>query len=308
MSFASDTIVISPALATRSLAENVQEFWKYRRLVWTMVERDLRVRYKGSVLGVVWSMIVPIMQAFIYTIVFGVILGTGGKNLSAYIFCALVPWLFFQSAIMDASQSILSQLQLIKKVYFPRELPVIAATISSLIHLTISLTVFVVYRFVILSLMWHQWAGPPSTSIVYLPIVLFELFLLTLGISFFVAALNVFYEDIKFVVTIGLQFFMYLTPIMYFAENLRYARKIPQSLHWAAYHFYLGNPIAWIVGSFKQMFFPPAHVPCPGLPHGLQTAPFDPRYCLITLVTSALVCIAGYRTFTKLKWRFTERV
>ena len=108
-----ETTIIGPELAQRSLRENLRELWGYRALIWTMIERDLRVRYKGSVLGVLWSMIVPITQAFLYAIVFGVILGVGGKNLSAYIFCAIIPWLFFQTAVLDASQSILSQLPLI---------------------------------------------------------------------------------------------------------------------------------------------------------------------------------------------------
>jgi len=301
-----ETTVIGPELAERSMAENFRELWHYRGLIWTMVERDLRVRYKGSVLGILWSMIVPISQAFVFAIVFGVILGVGGGNLSSYIFCALIPWLFFQTSVLDASQSILAQLPLIKKVYFPREIPVIAAVSASLIHLMISLCVFVVFRWGFTTLK-YGWPGPPSTAIVFLPIVLLSLFLLTLGLSFFVAAMNVFYEDVKFMVTIGMQFLMYATPIMYFAENLRYAGRIPSGWHWLAYHLYLGNPIAWIVGSFKQMFFLQAKVPVPGVNHPVLTAPFDWRYCLITLVTSSLVCCFGYSTFARVKWRFTER-
>lgn len=302
-----ETTIIGPELAQRSLAENVRELWSYRELIWTMIERNLRVRYKGSILGVLWSMIVPIAQAFLYTIVFGYILGAGPRDQSAYIFCALIPWLFFSTALLDASQSILGQLPLIKKVYFPREIPVIASTGASLIHLLISLFIFLVYRWGALALIHRTWPGPPDWSIVFLPLVLIELFLLTLGLSFFVAAMNVFYEDIKFVVTVGMQFLLYVTPVMYFAEALHYAHRIPAGLRTPLYHIYLLNPIAWIVGSFKQMFFPPIVVPVPGLKIGVVTANFDWRYCVITLITSVVICCFGYRTFTAAKWRFTER-
>jgi len=301
-----ETTIIGPELAKLTMRENIGELWRYRGLIWTMIERDLRVRYKGSVLGILWSMIVPIAQAFLYAIVFGVVLGVGGGNLSAYIFCALIPWLFFQTSVLDASQSILGQLQLIKKVYFPREIPVIATACASLIHLLISLVVFVIYRWGVTTLK-YGWPGPPPSAVVFLPVVLVSLFLLTLGLSFFVAAMNVFYEDIKFMVNIGMQFLMYLTPIMYFAEMLHYAARIPQAWRSAIYHVYLCDPIAWIVGAFKQMFFLPALVPVPGLKHPVLTASFDWRYCIINLATSTLICVLGYATFNKAKWRFTER-
>jgi ABC-2 type transport system permease protein len=214
--------------------------------------------------------------------------------------------MFFQTAIMDSSQAILSQIGLIRKIYFPREIPVIAATGASLIHLLISIMVFVAYRWVLMPV-FVGWPGPPAQALLWLPVVLLILGVLTLGISFLVAALNVFYEDVKFIVNISMQFLMWMTPIMYFAENMRYAERIPPALRSPLYHIYLLNPIAWIVGAFKQMFFPPALVPVQGMGHLIITAPFDERYCLIALITSTIICGIGYRVFTNLKWKFAER-
>ncbi|MGO8672169.1 MAG: ABC transporter permease [Capsulimonadaceae bacterium] len=307
-----ETIVISQALANRSFVEEVRELWGYRSLIWSMIERDLRVRYKNSVLGIFWSMINPLAQAAILTIVLSYILNVGPKNNSAFILCALVPWLFFNSAILDSSQAVLSQINLVKKVYFPREVVIIATVGANLIHLLISISVFVFYRWCLLTLAFHKWPGLPPHAIVFLPIVLLVLVSLTLGISFIVSAVNVFYEDTKFIVTILLQFLMYLSPIMYFAEMVFWSPRIPVHLRWILYHLYLLNPEAWSISAFKQMFFYSVPVPMAGVRpipggHVRMTATFDWRYMLIDLCISLVICGVGYSMFNKAKWRFAER-
>lgn len=311
-----ETIHISADMANRPMLVQVRELWGYRSLIWTMIERDLRVRYKNSILGIFWSMITPLAQAFILTLVIGFILGAGPRNMSAYILCAFIPWFFFQTAIMDASQAVLSQIGLIKKIYFPREIPVIATTGASLIHLCISLVVFVIYRWGILTLVFRSWPGLPPKQIVFLPVVILILFLLTLGLSFLVAAMNVFYEDVKFIVGVLLMLQMYLAPIMYFPENIFYSPRIPE--HWRSllYHLYLVNPIAWTIDAFKQVFFPRLLLPIGaslrgGVPCGpraeVLTAQFSVHYCLLALVVSCVVCVYGYSRFNAAKWTFTER-
>lgn len=289
------------------MSAQVRELWQFRHLIWIMTERNLRIRYKNSVLGIVWSMIVPLMQALIMTFVLGFILNAGPRNQSVYIFCALIPWMFFQTGVLDASQAILGQLALIKKVYFPREIPVIATTCANLIHLLISLVVFVIYRWVVMALVFRSWPGPPPAAIVFLPLVLVTLTLLTLGVSLIIAALNVFYEDVKFIVQILLQFLMYMTPIMYFSEQIYYAHRTTKQFRVALYHVYIMDPIAWCVQAFKQVFFPPELIPVSGLSHPVFTAPFDIRYGLFALFVSVMICVLGYRFFNSVKWRFTER-
>lgn len=302
------TVIIQARSRSLGLAAEAQELWRYRHLVRTLVERDLRIRYKNSVLGIAWTMVNPLIQVFVLTVAISFILGAGPHNLSAFIFCATIPWTFFQTAILDSSTSVLAKLGLLKKVYFPREIPLIASVCQNFVQFFISLVVFLVYRWVLTPLLHGGNVAPPR-EILWLPVVIALLFLLTLGVAFIVATLNVFYEDVKFILTLTMGFLFYLLPIIYFAENINYAPRLPNAtLRWWAYHLYLANPLAWIVTAFKQMFFnvqdisnstaPPPH---------LYSAPFDWRYLLITTVTSIAICLGGYSFFNRHKWKFTER-
>ena len=298
-------VVIRPRAGGRGLAAEARELWQFRRLVRTLVERDLRARYKNSVLGVAWTMVSPLAQVFVLTFAVGVLLNAGPRNLSAYIFCATLPWTFFQTATLDASTSVLAKLGLLKKVYFPREIPLIATVCQNFVQFLISLGVFVLYRFVLTPLLFGGDVTPPL-ALLWLPVVVLLLFLLTLGAAFFVAAANVFYEDVKFLLTVLTGFLFYLLPIIYFAENVFYSARIPRPLQWWAYHLYLADPLAWIITAFKQMFFGVAVISKPGDPPVLS-APFDPRYLLLTAATSVAACLGGYTFFNRHKWRFTER-
>lgn len=307
----SATVVIEARTANPGLRAEIAELWRYRHLVRTLVERDLRVRYKNSVLGIAWTMVSPLIQVLVLTIAIGYILGSGPKNLSAYIFCATIPWTFFQTAILDASTSVLAKLGLLKKVYFPREIPLIATVCQNFVQFSISLGIFMVYRWVLTPLLHGGNVAPPWV-ILWLPVLVADLFLLTLGTAFFVATANVFYEDVKFIITLTMSFLFYLMPIIYFAENVFYsprlARLLGPHLQWWAYHLYLANPLTWLVTAFKQIFFGVAdisNVNAP-LPH-MHSAPFDWRYLLLATASSVIVCLWGYSFFNSHKWRFTER-
>ncbi len=299
------TVQITTQPGRAGLAANLRELWRYRHLVRTLVERDLRVRYKNSVLGIAWTMVNPLIQVVVLTVAVGYILGSGPKNLSAYIFCATLPWTFFQTAVLDSSSSVLVKLPLLKKVYFPREIPLIATVCQNFVQFGISLVVFIVYRWGLTTVV-YGWPGLPPREILWLPALVLMLFLLTLGVSFFVCAANVFYEDVKFIVATGMTFLFYLMPIIYFPENIFFSARIPARWHWWAYHLYLANPLAWIVTAFRQVFFPPAIISARGAAP-VHSAPFDYRYFAIAAALSVAVCLAGYSYFNARKWKFTER-
>ncbi len=176
-------------------------------------------------------MINPLIQVFVLTVAIGYILGSGPKNLSAYIFCATIPWTFFQTAIMDSSTSVLTKLPLLKKVYFPREIPLIATVCQNFVQFLISLGDFhgLPLGLDAAAVSWATW---PPIQILLLPWLIAILFLLTLGTAFFVATANVFYEDVKFILNIVMGFLFYLLPIIYFAENIFFSPRIPPSLRW----------------------------------------------------------------------------
>ncbi|MCW3062658.1 MAG: Polysaccharide transporter, permease component [Capsulimonas sp.] len=303
------SIIIKPLkLGEPGVIAEAREMWRYRSLIHTLVRRELKIRYRNSVLGLAWSMINPLVQVFVMTIALGLINGSISRDMSAYLLCAYLPWNFFQSAVLDSSTAVLGQIGLLKKVYFPREIPVIAVVCSNFIHFLLAMCVFVIYRWV-LTPIFVGWPGPPPREVFYLPLVILVQFLLTLGVSFFVCAWNVFYEDVKFLVTMMMSFLFWLLPIMYFAENLRYSVKIPAHWQSLAYHLYLANPLAWVITAYKEVLLPPKIIANPGALVGKTalTAPFDIRYFAIALVTSSLLCLAGYVYFNRLKWKFTER-
>ncbi len=309
---APETVTIRARAHSPGLAAEVRELWRFRHLVRTLVERDLRVRYKNSVVGIAWTMINPLIQVFVLTVAIGYILGSGPKNLSAYIFCATLPWTFFQTAVADSSTSVLSKLGLLKKVYFPREIPLIATVCQSFVQFLISLAVFMVYRWVLTPLI-HPGPTWPPVQILFLPWLVAILFLLTLGAAFFVATANVFYEDVKFILNIVMGFLFYLLPIIYFAENIVFSARLQgrsvlgHTPSWWLYHFYLLNPLAWVVTAFKQVFFGVSVISNFGALPLHYSAPFDWRYLLLTTATSVGICLWGYSFFNAHKWKFTER-
>jgi ABC-type polysaccharide/polyol phosphate export permease len=301
------SIVIKPlAPGEPGIAAELRELWQYRHLIRTLVIRELRVRYKNSVLGIFWSMIGPLAQVLVMTIALEFFMTSGPKNMSAYLMCALLPWNFFQSAVLDSSSSVLAQLSLLKKVYFPREIPVISMVTANFIHFLLSLCVFIIYRWIIAPFVFG-WPGLPPIYILWLPVLMLLQYMLALGVSFFVCSWNVFYEDVKFMATMVMNLMMYLMPILYFAENIAQSSRIHSAaLRWWAYHLYLANPLAWLITAYKQVFFYPTVISNRGAPT-LMSAHFDWRYLLITTVTTTIICLWGYQYFNARKWRFTER-
>ena len=306
MTPSSSTVSIQARAGSPGIWAELAELWRFRHLVRTLVERDLRIRYKNSVLGIAWTMVSPLIQVFVLTIAIGYILGSGPKNLSAYIFCATIPWTFFQTAILDSSTAILMKLSLLKKVYFPREIPLIATVCQNFAQFLISLGIFIFYRWVLTPLL-HGGNVMPPLAILWLPLLIADLFLLTLGAAFFVATANVFYEDVKFIISLTLGFLFYLMPIIYFAENVVYSPRIPLKLQWWAYHLYLANPLAWLITAFKQVFFGKAIISNVNATPTHYSALFDWRYLVLATITSTLICLWGYSFFNAHKWKFTER-
>ena len=257
----------------------------------TLVERDLRVRYKrlrDSASPGQWS---TRIQVFVLTVAVGYILGSGPKNLSAYIFCATLPWTFFQTASWTSSTSVLTKLSLLKKVYFPRDISLIATVCQNFVQFGISLLVFVAYRWGLTTAL-YGWPGAPPREILWLPVIVLLLFLLTLGVSFFVCAANVFYEDVKFIVANAMTFLFYLVPIIYFPESI---------------FFFAGFAALALVG-LPPVPREPARLGRDGVPAGvfppgdisargasvIYSAPLDYRYFAIAAVLSVAICLSGY--------------
>ncbi len=283
------------------LAE-LKELWRFRELLFSMVERELRIRYKNSFLGFFWSLLNPLFTVLVLTVVFKNFIGVTTPNLSAYILAAYLPFLFFQMAVLDSSQSILANVQLIKKIYFPREILPLAQVAANFVHLLLALLVFFVYLAVI------YFRDPTIPTIqatsLYLPIILVINLALAVGLGLIVSALNAFYEDVKHIMTVLMYLLFFLCPIMYFSENVmaHSAARNDGGMLYVLYHL---NPVAMLCTAYRKVLVAPQPVQLGDTT--LPALPLEWGLLGVTAVVSAVALVLGYAVFNRLKWRFVER-
>ena len=173
----------------------LKEIWTYREMIYSLVRRDIRGRYKGSILGVLWMLVDPLCQLIIYTIVFSFIPPSGIDKFYLFLFVALVPWIFFNQCMSGGSTIILANQDMIKKIYFPREIIPISYTISNLINMLLSF--IAVFVEVIVSRI------PVSLScLAYLPLVILDEFFLSLGIVLITCGINVYFRDVQYILNV----------------------------------------------------------------------------------------------------------
>lgn len=184
------------------------EIYDYRQMIFSLVRKDLRGRYKGSVLGFLWTFINPLLQLVVYTIVFSFILPTNIDKYYLYLFVGLIPWIFFSSSITGGSSSIVAQKDLVKKIYFPRQVIPISYVTSCFVNM---LLCFVVIFIVIII----SGIGVNPVALLCLPIIMIVEYILALGMALFASAITVYFRDLEHILGILTMAWMYMTPIMY---------------------------------------------------------------------------------------------
>lgn len=281
------------------LAE-LKELWKFRELLVSMVERDLRIRYKNSFLGFFWSLLNPLITVLVMTVVFKNFLGNDTRNYSAYILASYLPYLFFQMTLLDSSQSVLGNIQIIRKIYFPREILPLAAVVSNFIHFLLALLVFFGYLLVVFAL--DPQVSPFQLTTLLLPVLLIINLALTAGLALLISALNTFFEDVKYIVSVLLYLLFFLCPIMYFSEAV-YA-KAQEHGGWI-YTLYHLNPVAMLSTAYRKILVAPQDVYFEGRSH--PPIPLDWGMLGIAAIVSFGMLFFGYSVFNRLKWRFVER-
>lgn len=282
------------------LAE-LKELWRFRELLLSLVQRELKIRYKNSFLGFFWSLINPLITVLVMTVVFKFFLRSETPNLSAYILAAYLPFMFFQFAILDSAQSILSYLPLVRKIYFPREVLPLALIIANFFHFLMAIGVFLAYLLVVYLL--NPQISPFQWTLVLLPVVLVINLALATGLGLLIAALNTFYEDIKYLVGVILYLLFFLCPIMYFSENVRYSAAGGSDFVYTLYHL---NPVAMLCTAYRKVMVAPQPVDL-GKVGVVAPLPLDWGLLGITALTSLALLWLGYLVFNRLKWRFVER-
>lgn len=201
-----DEVVLGPE---KSWYLNLGELWQYRELLFFLTWRDVKVRYKQTVLGVLWAVIQPVMMMVVFTIVFGRMakVPTGDIPYPIFVYAGLLPWTFFSNAISSCANSVVKSERLITKVYFPRIAIPIASIGAALVDFAIAFSVLGV-------LMW--WYGvSPSVGLVLLPVLVLITLLAAIGVGLILAALNVAYRDFRYIVPFLIQLWLFATPTVY---------------------------------------------------------------------------------------------
>lgn len=253
-----------------------KELYKYRELLKSNTKKEVRGKYKHSFLGVLWSFLNPLLQIMVYAIVFPLILKNNQEHYVVFLCCGLIPWNFFSIAINRAAGTMLENGNIIKKVYFPREILPISIVLSEAINFLISTVI--ILAFVLFD-------GIPLTPyILYYPLILLVQSILILAISFIISAVTVYIRDIQHLISVVLQLFFYATPIVYAANT------IPENFAWILQY----NPMTYIINGYRDIFLN-------------QTAP-DVKMLCILLVILIVVCAIGYMIFHKLQKGFAEEL
>jgi lipopolysaccharide transport system permease protein len=216
------------------------EFWQYRELFFFLVWRDVKIRYKQTMLGATWAVIQPFFAMLIFTLFFGKLakIDTEGIPYPVFSYCALVPWTYFATTLSFSGNSLVGNQDLITKVYFPRVAIPASAVLSGLVDFTISSVVLVG--------MMVYFHVAPSWELLLWPVLMIPLVTLALGVGMFLSSLNVKYRDIKYVIPFMTQFWLFLTPIIYPTS------LIPERFQFLMYL----NPMAGIIDGFRDAFLP----------------------------------------------------
>ncbi len=285
------------------MLSELKELWKFRELLASMIQRELKIRYKNSFLGFFWSLINPLITVLVMTMVFKGILQNKTDNFSAYILAAYLPFMFFQACLLDSAQSVLGALPLIRKIYFPREILPLASIVGNFVHLLLALGVFFVYLTVVYLL--DPRVPTFRASALLLPVLLAINFALVTGLGLLFSALNTFYEDVKYILSVVLYLLLFVCPILYFSEEVYHSQSNVKSggLVYFLYHL---NPVATLSTAYRKVLVAPQPVVTSSGPP-LDPLPFDWTMLGVTALFSFGLLFIGYHVFNRMKWRFVER-
>jgi lipopolysaccharide transport system permease protein len=228
--------VIEPSNGWRML--DWRELWAYRELLWVLMARDVRVRYKQTVLGAAWAIIRPVTAMVIFSVVFGQLanMPSDGYPYPVFVYAALLPWTFFAGAIAASGQSLVGSAHLVSKVYFPRLIIPLASAGAGLVDLLISTAIL------LLMMLWYGVGW--SWNLLAAPVLLLAVVFTALGVGTLLSALTVAYRDFTHITPFLVQVWMYVTPVI-FPVSL-----VPERWHWLLYL----NPMTGLVEGFRAAF------------------------------------------------------
>lgn len=251
-----------------------KELYRYRELLKNNIKKEIRGKYKGSWLGIVWTFLNPLLMLLVYSLVFPYILRVNVEHYTIFMMVALVPWTFFTTAVQTGTGSVVANGNILKKVYFPREIIPISVVTSALINFLITCIIMVI--FILVSGIGF------SVHCLLFPVIVLLQYIITLAITFVLSAITVYIRDVDHFVSIIIMLAFYVTPIVYKSDML------PKKFEWAMKI----NPMAQIIEAYRAILYN-------------HTMP-DMSMLLIWGVIGILMLIIGYLVFKKLEKRFVE--
>jgi len=262
----------------------IKELYEYRDLLVTMAMKELKLQYRNSVLGFFWSLLNPLLMMLIFTFVFANVFKFNIKDFPIFILCGLFPWNFFNGSLVGATGSIVANSNLIKKVYFPREILPLASVLANLINFLLSIVVL----FLFLIVYGHNFY-------VFIPLLLVIIFIETIliaGAALLLSSLNVYYRDIQYIVGVGLLAIFYATPVIYqlsMVEKSSLMMRRPYLMY-----IYKLNPMVWMITVYRELLYENRW---PTL-----------KMFLYAITGAVILLIIGYTVFHRLQPRFAEEV
>lgn len=255
----------------------IREIMAYREMIASLIARDLRGRYKGSVLGFLWTFLNPLLQLIVYTFVFSIIMRAGYGKYYLFLFVALIPWIFFSTSVAGGASCIWAQKDMVNKIYFPREVLPIAHVTCQLINMLLSFIV-------VLAVLLVTGHGFNLIALLYAPIVIAVEYLLALGITMIVSAVTVFLRDVEYIVGILMMAWQFLSPVMYGVD------MVPERLQ----AIFSLNPMTPILVAYRDILY-------------YKQVPQVGTLLQAVLVGLVLLTI-GVLVFEKLKRHFSEEM
>jgi lipopolysaccharide transport system permease protein len=264
--------------AGRTEGQYWRDIWRFRELLHILAWRDLAVRYKQTVIGVAWAVVRPLLIMVIFTVVFGKFgkfPSVGAAPYAIMVFAALLPWQFFSAALSESSNSLISNANLISKVYFPRMIVPAASVITSLVDLLISFSIMVAM------MAWYKYW--PNWHILSLPLFMALAFGAAIGAGLWLCALNVEYRDFRYIVPFIVQFGLYISPVGFSSAVVPEQWRLLYSL----------NPMVGVIDGFRWALLKgDASLYWPGL--------------LLSIALTLILCFSGARYFRKMERTFAD--
>ena len=263
-------------LCDRSIMQRIKEIIDYSEMISSLTRRELRGKYAKSVLGFLWSFLNPMFQILIYTFVFSVIFHNAMENYYIYLMTGLLPWTFFAESFSSGAVAINANAEMVKKIYFPREVLVIAEVNAKLINMLLSFVVMGIFILV---------SGTGfSYHLIFLPVVIFAEYLLALGFALIVSAVTVYFRDMEYIVNVILMAWVWGTPIMYRLDAVT-----------GIFHdVLLLNPMTPVISCYQNILY-------------WHRTP-APVSLMIPIVEGLLVLCIGEMVFARLSKRFAEEL